>query len=38
MRASKLTFSATEGNYIAGLKRMALRLTLQSDTHRADGL
>ena len=37
-KASKLTFSATEGNYIAGLKRMALRLTPQSDTHRADGL
>ena len=31
-----LTFCATEGNYIAALKRMALRLTPQPDAHRAD--
>ncbi|CAE7227020.1 pncA [Symbiodinium sp. CCMP2592] len=31
-----LIFRATEGNYIAALKRMALRLTPQPDAHRAD--
>ena len=33
-----LPLLATEGNYIAALKPMALRLTAQSDAHRANRL